>query len=382
MKMISSPRGTDEVLEETDAGILSSHHPTVDEITIIPHENSSRTMTTRALTTTAAEAGCTSGYVECYNGFLASDSATPCATACGSSCCIGSNACTYFTGKVCKDGSCDGDSSCYGLKSEFVVNSCKVGDSCFKVAYGGGSVGIIVNSCSGSGACQNLGYYGKVGYVKDSCNGYEACRYVAYSSGETGNFKNSCNYKYACKNLGYNGKVGDVKDSCNKYKSCFAIAAGEGGLIGNVLSSCNNEYACYEAGLDGESVITSSLWNCCNSIADECKNANEESLPAECKVSAGYACCDTHTLLHATAASLCYYSNRFHSLHSFMFAHLLHPSNLQKLPPPPPTQSPILAPKSGKTTKAKKTSSPTKAPSAKATKVQKQKSMENENLFD
>ena len=44
MKMISSPRGTDEVLEETDAGILSSHHPTVDEITIIPHENSSRTL--------------------------------------------------------------------------------------------------------------------------------------------------------------------------------------------------------------------------------------------------------------------------------------------------------------------------------------------------
>ena len=96
----------------------------------------------------------------------------------------------------------------------------------------------------------------------------------------------------ACKNLGYNGKVGDVKDSCNKYKSCFAIAAGENGSIGNVLSSCNNDSACYEAGLDG---ITSSLWNCCNSVAEECKNANDESLPAECKVSAGYACCDTPT---------------------------------------------------------------------------------------
>ena len=299
------PRRTKEVLlEETDVGILSSHRSSaVDEIKRITipgtfassgsreggmnDENPSRTVITRALAT-AEEAGCTSGYVECVFGYLA-DEITPCAEECALTCCTGLDACKYFTGKVCQDGSCNGDSSCYAADIEFVVNSCKEPDSCFKVSSYSGTAGIIANSCDGDAACIFLGYYGRVGYVQDSCNGVEACKNAAYYATEMVNFKNSCNAQYACYYLGYKGNVGNVKDSCNYYQACKNVARTAEGSIGDILSSCNKDSACKGAGYDSDLAITSSLNNCCNTNESECEDASEATLPAQCTVS-DYAC--------------------------------------------------------------------------------------------
>jgi hypothetical protein len=257
--------------------------------------------------TTAAEAGCTSDYVTCTNGYTDPPSNTiTCATACGPSCCIDEDACKYFTGKVCKDGSCNGDFSCYEAHIDFVVNSCKGDESCANVGDDGGTVGIIVNSCSYGAACEYLGYAGTVGYVKDSCNeykacaklgyigtvgnikgscnGYEACKNVAgMSGGSTGYLTSSCNGKRACTNLGYYGTAGNVKDSCNSDYSCKGVAFDIGGSIGDILSSCNNESACKNAGYDVNSDIFSSLNNCCSTTVSECEGASEATLPAQCK---------------------------------------------------------------------------------------------------
>ena len=101
---------------------------------------------------------CTAGFVDCKDGFLASDSKKSCKDACGKNkkCCVddgGDDACVGFTGKVCKDGSCNGYKACENANISSVVNSCVGRSACVKAGYLGGSIGNIVDSCKYEAAC-------------------------------------------------------------------------------------------------------------------------------------------------------------------------------------------------------------------------------------
>ncbi|EJK63307.1 hypothetical protein THAOC_16040, partial [Thalassiosira oceanica] len=48
------------------------------------------------------------GFVDCVDGFVSDDEGVTCEDACGGNCCDGNRACDFFTGRVAKDGSCDG----------------------------------------------------------------------------------------------------------------------------------------------------------------------------------------------------------------------------------------------------------------------------------
>jgi len=65
----------------------------------------------------------------------------------------GDDACVGFTGKVCKDGSCNGYKACENANISSVVNSCVGRSACVKAGYLGGSIGNIVDSCKYEAAC-------------------------------------------------------------------------------------------------------------------------------------------------------------------------------------------------------------------------------------
>merc|ERR1711957_1162939 len=77
---------------------------------------------------------CPLGTVDCVNG-LKRGTETPCAAACIDSgeewCCTGTDACTDFTGIVCRDKrSCMGEEACKGATIDAVVNACKKDYAC------------------------------------------------------------------------------------------------------------------------------------------------------------------------------------------------------------------------------------------------------------
>ncbi len=167
-------------------------------------------------------AWCTEGYVDCVNGYIAGTTNfipdNSCTAACIDSanpgppkCCYGKQACTGFTGKVCKDGtSCMGPYACLGAKNiPQVKNSCQGNKACKSVAapatgVGGvaGTVGNIINSCNGDYSCYALGFNGgTVGYIESSCTARHACNAIALDGGTVGNIKNSCTAYKACRNL-------------------------------------------------------------------------------------------------------------------------------------------------------------------------------------
>jgi hypothetical protein len=272
---------------------------------------------------------CSQGYVDCVNGFVKGSITTTCAAACGVNCCRGTNACNSFTGKICKDGSCDGERACQFANIPSVVNSCRGGvTACYRVGKQG-TVGKFVNACNGTRNCYDLGYKGIVGNVQDSCYGVESCSRLG-QDGAVGNVQNSCNGgEFACFKVGeYFGAVGDILDSCHGFQSCFLL--GKLGTVGNVLnscnaptsclfltrmkgtagnllhscngvdacnrgasyggsmksisSSCNAHHACKHAGrgLTYPLHISSNMNNCCNTPY-ECYWANQTSLPDECQ---------------------------------------------------------------------------------------------------
>lgn len=179
------------------------------------------------------------GYVDCVNGFLRNDSSISCAAACQGNCCSGAKSCHGFTGKICKDGSCQGILACVNANIPFVMNSCKLSNACSNAGRDG-TVESIVNSCSGTMACYQLGYNeGVVGYVQDSCNGYFAC-----DSG----------------------------------------GSGDGGSVGNIVTSCNAYKACYHAGKGPTGGISSNMLNDCCNACSECTYSSQHSLPAQCQV--------------------------------------------------------------------------------------------------
>ncbi len=178
----------------------------------------------------------TTGYVDCYVGYVRGSDTITCASACNGACCVGSDACYYFTGNLRKDGSCNGNMACiYATIQTTVVNSCKGDYACYSTGYGG-DVKSISNSCLGTDACYKTGSYGAVGSISNSCNADQACDLVAYK-----------------------------------------------GSIGNLASSCNATSACNGAGstTNDTGIITQSLTSCCNSV-EVCIRANKDSLPAKC----------------------------------------------------------------------------------------------------
>ncbi len=170
------------------------------------------------------------------NGNLKTNIIKSCQTECNGKCCSGTDACTGFTGKICKDGSCNLDKACYFASIPLVVNSCKGEYSC----YYADRVGNIVNSCNGNSSCYHFGWYSpgnETRHIRDSCNGFEACDSVAYY-----------------------------------------------GSIGNITSSCNATHACRYAGSPlppGTGLISSILKSCCNGVS-ECEFTNEDTIPAQC----------------------------------------------------------------------------------------------------
>ena len=208
--------------------------PTTASPTIAP-TSAKPSMSPTAIPTYSLQ--CPAGYVDCVNGYMRTNNSISCNTACEGKCCTGTDACTDFTGKICKD-----DSSCKSTKA------------CYSA-----SIPLVVKSCNGKYACY---YAEKVLKTVNSCNGNGACFYVGlYSPDSTARA---------------------IRDSCNGYYACASAAYK--GNIGNITSSCNAKYACYVAGSsppNGTGPITSILSSCCNGES-ECDYTNEQSIPALC----------------------------------------------------------------------------------------------------
>ena len=191
--------------------------------------------------------------VTCVNGFDVNSpgGATTCFESCAGDCCSygDQNACIGFTGKVCKDGSCNGAEACRSANIPLVVNSCIGYNACVLAGSDGGSIGNVNGSCNGERACAWLGSYnGQVGNVINSCHGGQACISTASKGGTIGSITNSCYGFNACPNLGDTyGDVGNLLNSCNGKGAC-EWAAVYGGSIDGMTGSCSDNYACYDLG--------------------------------------------------------------------------------------------------------------------------------------
>ena len=82
---------------------------------------------------------------------------------------MGAGACSLFTGKISKDGSCNGPAACQYAKIPTVANSCKDanGPPCYFARSGGGTLIVgMKNSCNGERTCQYLGLRGALEEVR------------------------------------------------------------------------------------------------------------------------------------------------------------------------------------------------------------------------
>ncbi len=208
----------------------------------------------------ASTATCSAGIVNCNKGKVVGNPTTSCYDECGGAggaCCQGTDACTGFTGKVCKDGSCDGTDACKNAFILSVVNGCKGDRACDRAGYDGGLISSIVNSCFGYRTCQMVAENGgRVGDIIGSCD-YDpadpdaefyygfACHYLGRNGGRVGDVKGSCYGTYACADVGHRGIVGDMTGSCLGYGACDDFGR-DGGKVGTVFKSCNGDRACRE----------------------------------------------------------------------------------------------------------------------------------------
>jgi len=287
--------------------------------------SSPTTITSHHVTPLCAE------YVTCVNGHVKGDPDVTCFEACdnGANCCSGIDACKGFSGRVCKDGSCNGLMACMHANIPWVVGSCSKFGACFKAGYGMGSIESIVDSCNGEVSCYKAAaYFGSIGKIQSSCNGLDACNWLGYDNGLVGDVLGSCNADSGCDGTSWDGgSIGSITESCNAFYSCHGLGQEEGkvgdvtksciaqyscyygaenkGSIGSISNSCYGEDSCRKAGSDDGSIgniaqscravnsckgagsgltgrITSNLMNCCND-ADECDYATQASLPATCK---------------------------------------------------------------------------------------------------
>ena len=120
---------------------------------VVSNDSGGTTIMTTAAAATTTASTCTAGYVECVDGILKSSFSTGvlvfCETACNGQCCVGEYSCSYFTGKICKDGSCNGKESCFDATIPEVVKSCTGLLSCAYIVR----TAPLVDSCNGDTAC-------------------------------------------------------------------------------------------------------------------------------------------------------------------------------------------------------------------------------------
>jgi len=190
---------------------------------------------------------CVGGFVDDGNG---SSSTTSCMDECDGDCCKNNdggeeNACEFFTGSVCKDGSCMGLSACKiaGNNNGFVglieETSC-VGE---KACYGAGNIGGHVNSikyasCVGDSACYLAGSAGFIEQISGGCIGIQACHNLARAGGDITFVSNCCRSDQVCKAV---QKDLDLPDECTAQDQDWLIDFN--GLDTNFSISSYNEIA-------------------------------------------------------------------------------------------------------------------------------------------
>ena len=168
------------------------------------------------------------------NGLTVIDNTTfTCAAACAGECCAefvsatsyGGNACTGFTGYICKDTiSCMGKQACQDA-----------------------NISSVLRGCNGDGAkyaCKNAGAdEGFIGEVIDSCIGKRSCQDTARDYGSINSITSSCNGASSCQNAAYYGVINSISTSCNAFQSCKG-AGSDGGYVEFITDSCNADNAC------------------------------------------------------------------------------------------------------------------------------------------
>ena len=178
--------------------------------------------------------------VECVDGVLKSDTSQSCVDECDGDCCVGTtgspDACTGFTGRVCKDGySCNGLDACKNADIDLVVGGCRGDKGCLSADIKRG----VIRGCIGEdSACKSAGASdGYVGLIKDGCVGDKACAYLSQFDGYVGFVDNGCVGKFSCRNTAFiNARVGFIRNACKGRASCEK--AGAYGYVGFIENSC------------------------------------------------------------------------------------------------------------------------------------------------
>jgi hypothetical protein len=101
----------------------------------------------------------------------------------------------------------------------------------------------------------------------------------------SGKMTNSCQGSKSCYRMGYIGlnDITVVSSSCVGVSAC-EDAGSSNGTIGGMIGSCNADRACWNAGENITNAINQVVLNCCNSV-EECKDANQATIPGTCQVS-------------------------------------------------------------------------------------------------
>ena len=214
---------------------------------------------------------CTAGFVYCEDGeevnpTTGSLTGKSCHEACqnptdpsSQDCCISSGDCFRFTGKVCRDGSCDGGGACQSANiPEGVIDSCRGRLACWLLggesSAGMGAVGRVESSCHGERSCYAINFKyrpvpGKMGHLLKSCHGKSSCEGLGSyldlpnSDPAVGDVIFSCHGESSCVGVGVDGTVGNIFHSCHDYASCAVMAYG--GKVGDLAYSCRARQACY-----------------------------------------------------------------------------------------------------------------------------------------
>jgi len=186
--------------------------------------------------------------VVCVNGDSeVGGSHVTCQAACGGKCCDyeGADACTGFTGRVCKDGySCTGLDACKDADIDLVVGGCR-GDTVagFGACENADIKRGVIRGCIGEDGCKSAGGAdGYVGRIKDGCVGDEACAYLANNDGFVGFVDNGCvgDEKVCYQAGGNNGRVGFIRNACKGKIACGG--AGGAGFVGFIENSCTGKF--------------------------------------------------------------------------------------------------------------------------------------------
>ena len=252
---------------------------------------------------------CETETVVCVNGMF--NASQTCSEACdnGASCCGGGDdACTAFTGEVCKDGSCIGDRACAQATLGLVTQESCVGDkACWYAGYGGGTIGVISDSCkNGTSTCEQLAEYGgNVSRIVNSCkDGDEACKFAAesnaYAPGTIEAIEDSCfGYRSCYAMAAAGGTIGLITESCDGYGSCYSAAEYYGMIEQGMNSSCNGNSSCFSAAYDGTVL---GFYNACNAV-QACKNIGYEGNISQV---VGGCCNEAYQCINGTISDQCF----------------------------------------------------------------------------